>query len=212
MKRIFTLFLTAILVFAGASAQQTDISKAVKKYKSANTLTTRVKQTRHNAALTKDAVSEGSFYYKKPNSVSMVFKEAKEMLLATGDTYTMVKSGKQHVAKADGKGDNPFEVLGDVLRNLLSGEANSKLTNMADVKQKTQGNTCTITITPTVTDAKLKRKMMYSSCILTIDLKAGEVRSLRINEKGENYTLYDFSNYVFNGDINSKVFDPKIVM
>ncbi len=212
MKRIFTLFLTVVLVCIGASAQQTDISNAAKKYKSANTLTTHVKQTRHNAAITKDAVSEGNFYYKKPNSVSMVFKDSKEMLLATGDTYTMVKSGKQHVAKADGKGDNPFEVLGDILRNLLSGKDDSKLTSMADVKMKTQGNTCTLTITPNVTDAKLKRKMMYTSCILTIDLKAGEVRTLRINEKGENYTQYDFSNYVFNGDVSSTVFDPKIVM
>ncbi|MCD8298098.1 MAG: outer membrane lipoprotein carrier protein LolA, partial [Prevotella sp.] len=76
MKRIFTLFLIAVLVCTGISAQQTDISKAAKKYKSANTLTARVKQTRHNAAITKDALSDGYFYYKKPNSVSMVFKDS----------------------------------------------------------------------------------------------------------------------------------------
>ncbi len=212
MKRIFALILTAVLVCMGASAQQTEIRKAAKRYKTANTLTTRVTQTRHNAALTKDVVTEGNFYYKKSNGESMVFKKTGEMLLASGDNFTMVKNGKQHVAKANGKGDNPFEVLRDVFSNLISDEGNSKLTNMADVKLKTQGNTCTLTITPNVTDAKAKRKMMYTSCIATIDLKAGELRSLRINEKGENYTQYDFSNYVFNADVSSNVFDTKIVM
>ncbi|MCD7714356.1 MAG: outer membrane lipoprotein carrier protein LolA [Prevotella sp.] len=211
MKRIFTLLLALLLIATGASAQQTEIRKAAKKYKAASTLTADVKLTRHNAAITKDAVSDGHFYYKKPNSLSMVFA-SKEMLLATGDTFTMVKGGKQSTTKANGKGNNPFEVLSDVFRNLLSSDDYSKLTDMADVKMKTQGNTCTITITPNITDPKLKRRMAYTSCTATIDLKAGELRTLRINEKGENYSQYDFSNYVFNGDVSSKVFDTKIVL
>ncbi len=212
MKRFFTLFLAVVLISMGVSAQQTDIQKAAKRYKAANTLTADVTLTRHNAALTKDAVSEGHFYYKKPSSLSMVFKTSKEMLLAMGDTYTMVKGGKQSTTKADGKGNNPFEALSDVFRNLLSSDDYTHLTDMADVNMKTQGNTCTITITPNVTDPKLKRKMMYSSCAVTIDLKAGELRTLRINERGENFSQYDFSNYVFDGKVDNGVFDAKIVM
>ncbi len=212
MKRLLILFFTAVLVCTGASAQQADIRKAAERYKGTNTLTARVTQTRHNAALTKDAVSEGYFYYKKPDSQSMVFKESGEMLIAASNTFIMVKSGKQHIAKANGKGDNPFEVLRDVFRNLLSSDDDAKLTDMADVKMTKQGNICTITITPIVTDAKAKRRMMYTSCTATIDLKAGELRTLRVNEQGENYTQYDFSNYVFNTEVNSSVFDPKTVM
>ncbi len=212
MKKLFTLFITAVFVCAGASAQQAAVRKAAERYKTVSTLIAHVAQTRHNAALTKDVATEGNFYFKKPNSQSMVFKESGEMLIATEDTFVMVKNGKQHVAKADGKGNNPFEVLRDVFRNLLSANADGELTNMADVKTETQGNTCTITITPAVTDAKAKRKMMFTSCIATIDLKAGELRSLRINEQGENYTRYDFSNYVLNGEVGNDVFDPQTVM
>lgn len=210
MKRLLTLFIAATLVCIGAMAQRADIRKAAERYKNATTLTANVTQTRHNAALTKDAVAKGYFYYQKPNSLSMVFKDAKEKLVATGNSFVMIKNGKQHVAKAKGKGNNPFETLREVFRNLLSADDNASLSDMADVKLSKQGNTCTITITPNVTDAKAKRRMMFTSCVVTFDLKAAEVRRLRINEKRGNYTQYDFSNYVFNAKVSSSAFKPTL--
>lgn len=212
MKRLFTLFITALFVCTGISAQRADIRKAAERYMKANTLITNIKQTKHNAALTKDVVTDGHFYYKKPNNLSMVFKESGEMLIAVGNTFIMVKDGKQHVAKAKGKGNNPFEILQDVFRNLLSADNDALLTGMADVKLETQGNIGTITITPTATGARAKRRSIFTSCIATIDLKVAELRSLRINEQGENYTQYDFSNYVFDAEISSSVFDTQTVM
>ncbi len=212
MKRLFTLFITAVLVCTGISAQKTDLRKAAERYKTVNTLIANVKQTRHNVALTKDVVTDGHFYYKKPDNQSMVFKESREMLLAIGNAFVMVKNGRQHTAKAKGKGNNPFEIMQDVFRNLLSADENAALTDMADVKLEKQGNACTITIIPIVVDSKAKRKMMFTSCVATIDLKAAELRSLRINEQGGNYTQYDFSNYVFNAEVSSSVFDTQTVM
>lgn len=213
MKRLFILLITLLPVCIGASAQQADIRKAAERYKAASTLIAHVTQTRHNAALTKDVVTEGHFYYKKPDSESMVFKESGEMLLAVGNTFVMVKNGRQHIAKARGKGENPFEVLRDVFRNLLSDHDNGPLTDMADVRLERQGDICTMTITPNATDPKTKRKRMYySSCVVTIDLKAAELCSLRINEQGENYTRYDFSGYVLDAEVSSSVFDTRTVM
>lgn len=212
MKRLFTLFITVVLVCTGISAQRTELRKFAERYKAANTLTTNVKQTRHNVALTKDAVTNGRFYYKKPNNQSMVFKDTKEMLLATGNTFVMVKKGKQYTAKAKAKGGNPFEILRDVFVNLLSTNDNAALTDMADVKLNKKGNTCTITITPAVAGNKAKRKAMFTSCVATIDLKAAELRTLRINEQRGNYTQYDFSNYVFNAEVSNSVFSTKAVM
>ena len=100
----------------------------------------------------------------------------------------------------------------DVFRNLLSADDDVQLTDMADVKLETHGNTCTITITSTATSAKAKRRSMFTSCIVTIDLKAAELRSLRINEQGENYMQYDFSNYVFDAEVSDSVFDTRTVM
>lgn len=212
MKRLSILLITALLVCTGLSAQRADIRKAAERYMKTNTLITNVKQTKHNAALTQDVVTDGHFYYKKPNNQSMVFKESGEMLIAVGNTFVMVKDGKQHVAKAKGKGNNPFEILQDVFRNLLSADDDARLTDMADVKLEAQGNTCTLTITPIATGAKAKRRSVFTSCIVTIDLKTAEVRSLRINEQGENYTQYDFSNYVFDAEVSSSVFDTQTVM
>lgn len=212
MKRQFTLFIAALLVCAGISAQRADIRKAAERYMKANTLITNVKQTKHNVTLTKDVVTNGHFYYKKPNNQSMVFKESREMLIAAGNTFVMVKDGKQHVAKAKGKGNNPFEILQDVFRNLLSADNEAKLTDMADVKLETQGNACIITITPTAIRTKAKRRSIFTSCVAVIDLKAAELRSLLINEQGDNYTRYDFSNYIFDAEVSSSVFDTRTVM
>ncbi|MCD8282284.1 MAG: outer membrane lipoprotein carrier protein LolA [Prevotella sp.] len=212
MKRLLTIILATLFFTSGTYAQQTQINSAASKYRAANTLTADVRQTRHNAAMTKDDVCNGHLYYKKTVGVSMVFTDTKQMLLMAGDTFTMVSAGKQSTTKANGKGNNPFEVLSDVLGNLLANGDFNNLTKMADVKANTQGNTCTLTVTPVVSDPKMKRRMMYTSCVVTIDLKAGELRTVRINERGENYTQYDFSGFVFNANVSGKVFDPQTVM
>ena len=54
--------------------------------------------------------------------------------------------------------------------------------------------------------------MMYTSCIVIVDLKAAELRSVRIYERGENYTQYDFSNYIINAEIDTNAFDIQAVM
>jgi outer membrane lipoprotein-sorting protein len=211
MKKIFTLFVALTLICLGAQAQQADVRKAAERYKNCKTLVTDVTQTRHNVAVTKDAVSKGHFYYRQPNSESMVFPEAKEMLIAKDNTFTMVKDGRQRVAKAQGKGNNPFETLRDVFTSLLTTD-NTTLTDVADVAFSKQGQVVTMTLTPKTTDAKAKRRMMFSECVVTFNLKSAELTRLVIHEPSGNYTQYDFSNYVFNAEVNSGMFDPQTVM
>lgn len=202
--------MAVMFAVVGIQAQQAELKKAaVARYKNATTVTANVTMTRHNAALTQDAVTKGYFYYKKPNTESMVFKTTKDMLLADGTVYTMVKSGKKRSVKANNTGNNPFEVLRDILTRLFTADANAKLTSMATVQMKKQGTTCTVTVTPSTTDKKALRRFMYTSCVMTIDMKQAEIRSLRINEKAGNYTQYDFSNYVLNATLPSTAFSTK---
>lgn len=136
----------------------------------------------------------------------MTFNEGSEMLLMDDNTFTMVTDGKKNVAK--GKGNNQFESLLAVFKNITAGEdAAVDLSDMADVEMTKHDNICTLTVIPIVSDEKAKRKMMFTSFVLTIDLKSSELRSLRMNEKGKNYTQYDFSNYVFNGAVSDTVFN-----
>ena len=202
--------MAVMFAVVGIQAQQAELKKAaVARYKNATTVTANVTMTRHNAALTQDAVTKGYFYYKKPNTESMVFKTTKDMLLADGTVYTMVKSGKKRSVKANNTGNNPFEVLRDILTRLFTADANAKLTSMATVQMKKQGTTCTVTVTPSTTDKKALRRFMYTSCVMTIDMKQAEIRSLRINEKAGNYTQYDFSNYVLKATLPSTAFSTK---
>ena len=207
-----SVFLTALLVIClQVNALLADVRKAAERYKNAKTLVTGVTQTRHHVALTKDAVAKGHFYYQSPNSESMVFEDAKEMLIATANTFTMVKDGRQRVAKAQGKGNNPFETLRDVFTSLITTD-NATLTDAADVTFAKQGNLCTMTVTPKTADAKAKRRMMFTSCVATLNLKTAELTRLVIHEQNGNYTQYDFSNYVFNGKVAEGAFDPKTVL
>ncbi len=212
MKRFFTLLAVVMVAFVGIHAQQAELKKAaVNRYKNVSTLTAHVTMTQHNAALAKDAVTKGEFYYKAPNSESMVFAGTKDMLLAVGNTYTMVRNGKQRAVKANATGNNPFEVLRDIFTNLFTASGNANLTKMATVQMQKKGNVCTMTVTPNVTDSKAKRRMMYTSCVVTIDMKNAEIKTLRINERGSNYTQYDFSGYALNGTVSDNVFSTKIV-
>ena len=214
MKRLFTLLIATVLACTAISAQEAEIREAAKRYKNITSLVTDVTQTRHNVAIADDEVIKGHFYFKNPNQLSMVFADDKEMLLALGDTFTKVNDGKKNTLKAKGKGNNPFETIREVFYNLLTvQENNAPITDIADVKmEKRDASTAILTITPIAKGAKAKRRMMFTSCEATIDLKTAELRTLRINERGENYTQFDFSNYQLNATVADNVFDPQCVL
>ncbi|MCD8182814.1 MAG: outer membrane lipoprotein carrier protein LolA [Bacteroides sp.] len=209
MKKLFTLFMTFAFSCLHLFAQDAEIQKAAERYKNMNTLAATVVRTKHNDVLTQDIVSRGYFYYKKPDKMCMIFDDGKDMLLMVDNTFTMVADGKKSVAK--GKGNNQFESLQAVFKNMTADEDSAvDLSDLADVEVAKQGNTCVLTVTPIISDAKARRKMMFTSFVLTVDLKRVELKSLRMNEKGNNYTRYDFSNYQFNAPVSDSVFNPSL--
>lgn len=207
MKRTFTFLLSLLLTWFTVSAQQAELHKTVAgRYKSLNSFSATVKLTRHNVALTNDIVTKGQYYWKRPNSQSMVFADTKEMLLAVGNSYTMVKGGKQRTIKAKGMGNNPFEILSDIYTHLQSADSNGSLTTQANVSVTKQGASYLLTVTPKTTDAKARRRLMFTSLVITVDAKTGNMSRLLIHERGGNYSQYDFSGYALNANINSKMF------
>ena len=198
MKKLSTLFITAIFSCTALLAQNTDIRKAMERYKGVNTLTGVVTRTKHNVAIVSDVVTQGNLYFKAPDKLCMVFSKDKDMLLMENNTFTMMNDGQKSIAK--GKTQSQFESLLAVFKNIISGEDNSSdINRTAEVEITKQGNTRILTITPVVSGStKIKRKLMFTSFVLSIDLQSSEFKSLRMNEPGGNYTQYDFSDYVFN--------------
>ena len=97
-----------------------------------------------------------------------------------------------------------------MLQNFSAGqESEVDLSDIADVDMERNGDLVVITVTPIVTDAKQKRKMMFTSFVVTVNTKKSELRTVRMNEKGENYTEYEFSNFKVNGNVPDAVFVAK---
>lgn len=211
MKHLISLLSLIILACAPALAQQASVSKTIKHMNEASTVKADVKLTRHRAAITTDETLSGTYYVKNSShSQSMIFPKNKEMLIATPTAYTMVKGGKSRVAKANGKGTNPFEVIYEVMECLA---ANPKATQSANanITVSAQGHNSVVTITPKTTKSKSNRRSMYTSCELTFDLRANELRNIRINERRKDYSLYTFSNYKYGETLSDNLFKPTAV-
>ncbi|MBO6012727.1 MAG: outer membrane lipoprotein carrier protein LolA [Bacteroidales bacterium] len=216
MKKILTVLFGLVLAASPLSsgltsvqAQDADImQKAQERFKNMETLEADVVMTKHNTMVTKDVTSKGKFYFKKPSKMTMSFNEGADLLLMDGQTFTMVKDGKKQTMS--GNGNSQLEALKTLLQNFSAGqESEVDLSDIADVDMERNGDLVVITVTPIVTDAKQKRKMMFTSFVVTVNTKKSELKTVRMNEKGENYTEYEFSNFKVNGNVPDAVFVAK---
>lgn len=208
MKKIlsfFTFFILSFFSFITFAQDQEMMQKAMERFKDMKSLTADVVQTKHNSMVAKDITSNGEFFFKKPNKMCMTFNSGKDMMLMNGEEFTIVKDGVRNTAK--GGGNEQLQALTTILKNFSAGqESDIDLSDIADVDVAKKGNLVVMTVTPIVSDPKAKRRQMFTSFVVTIDQKAGELKSLRMNEKGQNYTNYDFSNFKLNAPVNDSVF------
>ena len=72
------------------------------------------------------------------------------------------------------------------------------------------GNRCILTVTPLLKNAKEKRRLMFTSFVLTLDNASGRLLSLRMNERGENYTQYELTGHQPGAAVSDIVFTPVV--
>ena len=165
MKRLI-LALTLIILpftFVGLSAQT-------------------VTRTRHQAALTTDAVSTGTMTIRKPDYICISTDGGKDQLLMDGTKFTMTLAGKKHVT--DSRKNAQFATFQKVLNAVINGQPIPK---SDDMTVETKNGQQTITITPVG-----KKRQMFTSFVLVVDSKTSAFRQLRMNERAGNYINYDF--------------------
>ena len=141
-----------------------------------------VTRTRHQAALTTDAVTTGTLTIRKPDYVCISTDGGRGQLLMDGTKFTMTTGGKKHVT--DSKRNDQFATFQRVLHAVINGQPVQKGEDMTIV---TKNGLQTITITPTG-----KKRQMFTSFVLVIDTKTSTFRQLRMNERAGNYVNYDF--------------------
>ena len=192
-------FLTCLV-----NAQDADVMKqAMEGYKNLTAMTAKVKKTVHNEMVTKDVVTIGTFYFKKPAKMLISTNGGKDKLMTDGETFTLVQDGK--ASTASGKGNSALTPLVTAIKGITSGQ-DTDLSDVADVDMEREGDKMIMTIAPIVKKAADRKKMLYQSFVLTIDTKAGELRSVRLNGKGKNWDLYEFSDFNMKAKVDDSVF------
>lgn len=141
-----------------------------------------VTRTRHQAALTTDAVTTGTLTIRKPDYICISTDGQREQLLMDGTQFTMIAGGKKHVT--DSKKNAQFATFQKVLNAVINGQP---VTRGEDMTIATKNGLQTITITPSG-----KKRQMFTSFVLVIDAKTSALRQLRMNERAGNYVNYDF--------------------
>lgn len=199
-KIILTLLLT--IIYSITFAQNANFQNAVAKYKTVTSLTASATKTRHKTAVAKDAVTQGTFYVKKPNKVLITFNNGKDALLMNGTNFTMTINGRKF--KTNSTQNPQFKTFQYVLESIFTG-GSIDLSKLSDVNISKSGNSVVLTVTP-ATDQKESKRQLFTSFVVTIDSKTSELRTLRMNEKKGNYTEYKFSGYKFDANISDSLF------
>lgn len=213
MKKLLVLIVAVTLSWIGsydapALAQQPDVMKqAMEGYKNLTSLSAKVTKTVHSEMVAKDMVTTGMFYFKKPAKLCITTNGGKDKLLTDGETFTIVQNGK--ATTASGKGNAALAPLISAIKGVTSGQQDVDLSEVADVDMERDGNKIVMTIAPIVKSAADRKKLLYQSFVITFDQKAGELRSVRLNGKGKNYELYEFSNFQAEAKIDDAVFGAK---
>ena len=141
-----------------------------------------VTRTRHQAALTTDAVTTGTLTLRKPDYICISTDGGREQLLMDGTQFTMTMGGKNHVT--DSRKNPQFATFQKVLNAVINGQPVTKSEDMTIV---TKNGLQTITITPTA-----NKRQMFTSFVLVVDAKTFAFRQLRMNERAGNSVNYDF--------------------
>jgi hypothetical protein len=142
-----------------------------------------VTRTRHQAALTTDAVTTGTLSIRKPDYICISTDGGRDQLLMDGTKFTMTMGGKLH--ETDSQQNPQFDTFQKVLHAVINAQP---IPECEDLTVETKNGQRTITITPSTK----KKRQMFTSFVLVIDEKTSAFRQLRMNERADNYINYDF--------------------
>ena len=142
-----------------------------------------VTRTRHQAALTTDAVTTGTLSIRKPDYICISTDGGRDQLLMDGTKFKMTMGGKLH--ETDSQQNPQFDTFQKVLHAVINAQP---IPECEDLTVETKNGQRTITITPSTK----KKRQMFTSFVLVIDEKTSAFRQLRMNERADNYINYDF--------------------
>lgn len=141
-----------------------------------------VTRVSHSTAVKTDVVTTGQMTIRKPDYICISTDGGRDQLMMNGTKFTMTTKGKKH--RTDCNKNPQFATFQKVLLAVIN---NQPIPACEDMTIQNKGGQQVITITPTS-----KKRQMFTSFVLVIDSKTSAMKSLRMNQKGDNYIEYQF--------------------
>ncbi|MDH6344108.1 outer membrane lipoprotein carrier protein [Parabacteroides sp. PFB2-12] len=199
MKKIL---ISLTLMFATATAFAQNGTAILDKIKEANksltTITSDFKQTMHLTFMDEDVLSNGKFYYRKPDRLLLKYSQPEgEMMLIKGDEITMVMMD-QHT-KVSAKSDPAIELIHTIFSSCLEGDARKIKDATVDAVEKADYYEVIITI-------KGDRAQNMKGVKVHYDKKEMALSLLRTEDPDGGYTVYELVGKKLNQPIAEEVF------
>lgn len=208
--------MVATILF-GQDASVAEYTKAVSKMKGVQSACGLAVKTNHRAAVKNDEVTNGDMYVEAPDKICLTFNNCADQLIMNSGLFTMTVAGKRYVT--DSKKEPIFATFQAVLESIIGGGANTAFASMENVKMTKNGADVVITITPkqdapaanNASEKGAKQKVsrvgkMFTSFVIVVNSANSGLKSIRMNGKGANYTLYEISNIKTGEAVDSKFF------
>lgn len=199
MKRIL---ISLTLMFATATAFAQNGTAILDKIKEANksltSITSDFKQTMHLTFMDEDVLSNGKFYYRKPDRLLLKYSQPEgEMMLIKGDEITMVMMD-QHT-KVSAKSDPAIELIHTIFSSCLEGDARKIKDATVDAVEKADYYEVIITI-------KGDRAQNMKGVKVHYDKKEMVLSLLRTEDPDGGYTVYELVGKRLNQAIAEETF------
>jgi len=201
LRRYFYILVCFILILSLPFVALADSFEQLRK-DSANiqTIQSRFVQKKFMKILTKPLISEGRFYYVAPDSFRWEYLKPLRSAVINykGDTRRFIVSGGKMIEDKAGGMQAMRVVLGEVT-GWMSGKFDQNPSFVATLKE---GTNTRITLTP----VGKSMSGMIEKIEITVSKKAAAVKSVKIIENANAFTLIDFTDVEINKAINSTVF------
>lgn len=201
-KFILSAIAFTFLSFA-AEAQLKNVTNKdiVAKIKNANekveNISCKFKQTKEIAMINNPVVSNGDFYFTKPNQLALKYTDG-EVMIINKENVTIGKKGKARNVKSKNK---QVEALASTLLACMSGDVMKLNGSVEKMNDGAKEITFKVKVDFTV------GKGQISNLELAYDKKDMTLKSMKMIEADGSFTLYELQSKALNKAIDSNVYE-----
>jgi len=199
MKRT-GLLLLAVLLMSPLAVRADDFAELRKDSARISTISADFVQKKFMKILSKPLVSEGKFYFAKPDSVRWEYsKPVKSVVISSRGVAKRYIASEGKMVEDKTGGARAMKIVLDEIAGWMSGRFDSNPSFAATLKE---GPPTVITLTPV--DKSMSG--MIEKIEVTISRKDMAMKSVRIIESATAETRIDFQHVIINKEINPSVF------